>query len=181
MEIHYKVTTWNRIVFPDDVTKEEVIAILEKGDVGDLWHELTGLEHNTIEEVEELITVEENDGEATVELFAQRFDDVPIWDNSIKKENNTLKSKDDLHYKIKFKGFDRFKRPVYKVVGFQCYFGDTETLFSTDNTSEKAIKFMNEYYRTNPNELQFFGREFNCNPVGSQSDEWTFEILEDDK
>lgn len=95
MEIHYKVTTWKKIIFPEKVTKEEVIKALEEGNLPeDLYQIFTGIEHEDILEVDDFVTLEDNDGESTIELFQERFDSTPIWDNSYASEAERLLLRD---------------------------------------------------------------------------------------
>lgn len=91
MELHYKVTTWNKLIIEGNFTKEEIIEKLEQGCMPlEIGYEkiLPGVEYCDFEnilETEEYVTLEENDGQSTIELM----DDDPtelglkcIWDNS---------------------------------------------------------------------------------------------------
>jgi len=90
MELHYKTTVWNKIKFNDDsITKEEIIKKLEKGyQPLDLGNEIES-EFETMLETEEYITVEENDGQSTIELMENSSNFIGlecIWDNSYESE-----------------------------------------------------------------------------------------------
>lgn len=92
MEIHYKCTTWCKIILPEDVSKEE---ILQKLNDGILPLEIAydnpsmNVEWEIINETEEFMTVEENDGQSTIELMDSKEGNIGlecIWDNSFESE-----------------------------------------------------------------------------------------------
>ena len=93
MEIHYKVTTWCKLKFDGDVKKEDIIKKLEEGyfplEIGydGVIPNLTNCEWEAINDTEEYLTPEENDGEATIELMEETKEGClkSIWDNSIKE------------------------------------------------------------------------------------------------
>ena len=92
MEIHYKVTTWCKLKFDGDVKKEDIIKKLEEGylplELGydGIIPNLVNCEWEAINDTEEYLSPEENDGEATIELMeaTERGWLESIWDNSIK-------------------------------------------------------------------------------------------------
>ena len=66
---------------------------------------------------------------------------------------------------IKFRGIDDFNRAVYKVDDKPTiYVGSTETLFSFDATKKEV----DDYFKDNIQELEYFGRSFNCEPNGGK-------------
>lgn len=69
-----------------------------------------------------------------------------------------------MEYQIKFRGIDRWNRPVYKVIDKPMYFGSTDTLFS-DEAEEETV---NNYFKDNTNELEYFGAHFGCEPHGGR-------------
>ena len=71
MEIHYKVTVWNKIHLPNDITQEEIIRQLkEVVDPMDITLNANRyLYHEEIDGTEEFLTVEENDSQSTIELW----------------------------------------------------------------------------------------------------------------
>lgn len=88
-EIHYKCTTWNKIIINDDSkTKDEIITFLKESnnalDTG--FDFLENSEWENITETEEQLFPEENDGQATIELMeeTEKRGLVSIWNNSIK-------------------------------------------------------------------------------------------------
>ena len=95
MELHYKAEIWVAMKFPDDVTKEEIIERLETNELpSDLgnWYDV---EYDPMYETEECISLEENDGQSTIEVMDTTKDGWGlecVWDNSyeseIKKLNN---------------------------------------------------------------------------------------------
>ena len=93
MEIHYKCTTWAKLKFDGDVKKEDIIKKLEEGYLPlELGYDgiVPGLENcewEVINDTEEYLYPEDNDGEATIELMEGTERDwlESIWDNSIKE------------------------------------------------------------------------------------------------
>ena len=93
MEIHYKCTIWCKLKFDGDVKKEDIIKKLEEGylplELGydDVVPNLENCEWETINDTEEYLTPEENDGYSTIELMEETEEGwlESIWDNSIKK------------------------------------------------------------------------------------------------
>ena len=65
---------------------------------------------------------------------------------------------------IKFRGIDRWNRPVFKVIDKPMYFGSTDTLFNDEVEAEKV----NEYFKDNLDELEYFGSHFGCEPHGGR-------------
>ena len=92
MEIHYKVTSWCKLKFDGNVQKEDIIKKLEEGylplELGydGIIPNLVNYEWEAINDTEEYLSPEENDGEATIELMeeTERGWLESIWDNSIK-------------------------------------------------------------------------------------------------
>ena len=93
MEIHYKCTTWCKLKFDGDVKKEDIIKKLKEGylplELGyaDVVPNLENCEWEAINDTEEYLTPEENDGYSTIELMEETEEGwlESIWDNSIKK------------------------------------------------------------------------------------------------
>ena len=93
MEIHYKCTTWCKLKFDGDVKKKDIIKKLEEGylplELGsaDVVPNLENGEWEAINDTEEYLTPEENDGYSTIELMEETEEGwlKSIWDNSIKK------------------------------------------------------------------------------------------------
>lgn len=71
-----------------------------------------------------------------------------------------------MEYQIKFRGIDKWNRPVYKVIDKPMYFGSTDTLFNDEADEEKV----NEYFKDNTEELEYFGSTFGCEPHGGRSE-----------
>mgnify|MGYP003608650234 CR=1 FL=1 len=75
--------------FNGEITKEEIIKRLESGDLPLDIGATEDVEYQNILETEEYVTLEENDGQATIEVM----DYIPgkpglvtIWDNSYESE-----------------------------------------------------------------------------------------------
>ena len=92
MEIHYLCRTWCKLKFDGDVKKEDIIKKLEEGylplEIGydGVIPNLINCEWEAINDTEEYLSPEENDGEATIELMEETEQGwlESIWDNSIK-------------------------------------------------------------------------------------------------
>jgi hypothetical protein len=93
MEIHYKCTTWCKLKLPDGTNKEEILEKLNRGDLPlDIAYNVNfdfNVEWEAINETEEFLPVEENDGQATIELMEEQEGKIGlqcIWDNSFESE-----------------------------------------------------------------------------------------------
>lgn len=65
---------------------------------------------------------------------------------------------------ISFRGIDSWGRPVFKQIGQEAFFGDTDHLFRNDVTESQILSF---YSGKNLSEcLVYFGRVFGCEPEG---------------
>ena len=74
---------------------------------------------------------------------------------------------------LEFKGIDYFNRPVFKDVESNNYYGSTHKLFGWEDSAEKVI----EYFRSNIDELEYFGTRFGCEPYGGMSKNIIFNIV----
>ena len=84
MEIHYKTTMWCKIILDENkISKEEVLQKLNEGyspsEIG--FNEDINSEWEIIEDTEEFISPNENDGQSTIEVY-EDGDMQIIWDNS---------------------------------------------------------------------------------------------------
>lgn len=95
MELHYKCTTWCKLKFDGDVKKEDIIEKLEQGYLPlELGYDgvVPGLENcewEPINDTEEYLSLEENDGQSTIELMEWNENQThlePIWDNSYESQ-----------------------------------------------------------------------------------------------
>lgn len=65
---------------------------------------------------------------------------------------------------VKFKGIDRFNRPVFESMEQQHHFyGDVSKLFNFEATKEEVLK------RISAEDLCYFGSKFDCEPMGTPS------------
>ena len=85
VKINFKVTSWESVNIPDEHL-DEVLAALENGyiltsnDLVEFVDNLDGhSEYEMIPESETQLTVEENGGDATIEVIGESFR--PIWTN----------------------------------------------------------------------------------------------------
>lgn len=80
--IDFKITSWERcIIHKKDA--ETVLEALKNGDITDaasLYEFADPLDWETLDDVSEQMTVDENDGNATIEVYDENRD--IIWDNS---------------------------------------------------------------------------------------------------
>lgn len=89
MELHYKCTIWCKLKFNEDVNPKDIIEKLEKGylplEIGydDIIPEASNTEWEVIDDTEEFMSVEENDGQSTIELMEEGE---VLWDNSYESE-----------------------------------------------------------------------------------------------
>lgn len=75
---------------------------------------------------------------------------------------------------IKFRGIDDFNRPVFKDVDSSTYYGSTITLYGWDEPAEKIV----EHFKSNIDELEYFGSRFGCEPNGGLSKNIKLNIVE---
>ena len=88
MELHYKCKVWMKIILDPDMPEQEVIEKLKAGETPLSFFEDGKYSHEseTFLESEELLTVEQNDGSATISLMNE--DGEFIWTN-LPEESNT--------------------------------------------------------------------------------------------
>jgi hypothetical protein len=80
--VDFKVTVWCRAHLHKDVEIKDVVELLKQGKgSNDLFEEEMARDWESITETEEPLSVEENQGNCTVEVYE---DDVLIWDNTKK-------------------------------------------------------------------------------------------------
>lgn len=95
MEIHYLCRMWCKLKFDGDVKKEDIIKKLEEDylplEIGydGVIPNLINCEWEAINDTEEYLSPEENDGEATIELMEETEKGwlESIWNNSTKVTN----------------------------------------------------------------------------------------------
>ena len=88
IRICYKTTVWVDLYINDDkITEEEVVEILKSTeDVNELYSLTDNCETNTLYESEEQLTVEENQGCSTIEVYTteakdKMAKDKMVWQN----------------------------------------------------------------------------------------------------
>lgn len=90
--IDYKVETWIRVKFNEDVDIQEVIDKLKKGTLPPNFGNEYDVEYENLTETEEFINPIENDGQSTIEVYEDVKDTENwqecIWDNSFESEIN---------------------------------------------------------------------------------------------
>ena len=88
MYVDVKVTVWQKIQIDDSESSvEEIIEFLERYGPSELWNDIYNRfspDWETLLDTEEYMTVEENDGCSTIELYEEYSDgDKLIWNNGI--------------------------------------------------------------------------------------------------
>jgi hypothetical protein len=80
---------------------------------------------------------------------------------------------------IKFRGIDDWNRPVYKHAEANIYFGITNILFPDKNLApNNTTEEINEYFRNNIDQLEYFGMKFNCEPHGGLPEQYKLNIID---
>ena len=89
--VDYKCTVWGRLEFDDSVNTDVIISKIKEGFLpAELFdaEELKLKGFHFVDDTEESMSLEENDGNATIEVFD---DDKMVWDNSYQTEINEMK------------------------------------------------------------------------------------------
>lgn len=83
MYVDYKVTTWKRVHFEDHADSERIIEIIKEEGINEIFDEDLGFtEQESLLEVDEEMTVEENNGFPTIEVYESNENiDNLIWSN----------------------------------------------------------------------------------------------------
>ena len=83
MYVDYKITTWNRVHFSDDADPKKIIkTIQEEGIYGIFNNDLGFVEQEYLLGAEEEVTVDENWGCSTIEIYERNnLGDDLIWSN----------------------------------------------------------------------------------------------------
>ena len=76
------------------------------------------------------------------------------------KENQ---KKQRWHKEVYFYGIDSFNRPIFKAIDGYNFYGSCEVLFSQDATEKEVLN------KININKLVYFGKSFNCEPMGTKT------------
>lgn len=80
---------------------------------------------------------------------------------------------------LKFRGVDRFDRPVYKDVNSSDHYGSVDCLFPDKrNFPNGTTQEINDFFRKNINELEYFGNHFGCEPNGGIPKNIEFKIID---
>lgn len=83
MYIDYKTMIWRRVHFNNEDSLKEIKKILEEGSF-DVFKEELGFNYDeTLHDTEEMLSLEKNDNQATIELFIDNIPD-SIWNNEKK-------------------------------------------------------------------------------------------------
>lgn len=86
--IDYKVETWIRVKFNEDINLQEIIDKLEKGTLPPDFGNEYDVEYENLTETEEFIRPIENDGQSTIEVYDGNDFQELMWDNSFESEIN---------------------------------------------------------------------------------------------
>lgn len=88
MHVDYKITSWRRIHFEDNANSERIIELIKEGGIDEILDEDLGFtEQETLFEVDKEMSVEENNGFPTIEVYTQdkytqgKYTHKLIWSN----------------------------------------------------------------------------------------------------
>lgn len=78
---------------------------------------------------------------------------------------------------LKFKGMDDFNRPIFRDIKSGAYFGSVNKLINnpSDLIEGKNIK---DFFTDNPDEIEYFGERFNCEPNGGKASHWEYKFID---
>ena len=79
--LDYKVTTWVRVKFSDDVNLQQVIKDIEEGELPPNFLIDDDLDFENLLETEEFIESVKNNGQPTIEIYEGDNFQECIWDN----------------------------------------------------------------------------------------------------
>ena len=96
------------------------------------------------------------------------------WEKELRNISWKGKLRYEVHFNLKFKGIDDWNRPVFKDVDGPHYFGSTNKLYGYDEFQKSGLQFFKEH----PEELEYFGSSFNCEPIGSRQEFFKFNFVE---
>jgi len=63
---------------------------------------------------------------------------------------------------VRFSGIDGFNRPVFKEMGGKRHYGFTNLVFTLEASEADVMQGIN------PDDIEFFGHTFNCEPHGGR-------------
>jgi hypothetical protein len=90
------------------------------------------------------------------------------------KEKIVASEKPKFKVHIKFEGVNDWNNPIYKDVDSNRRYGSTDTLFNWGSTADKV----NAYFKEHIDELQYFGKSFDCEPLGGYLKQTELIIIE---
>lgn len=80
--VDIKVTVWQRLYFDEETNMQDIIKVIkDEGPINVANEEIGFIKMETLDETEDVMTVEENEDNPTVEVYDE---DELIWDNSPK-------------------------------------------------------------------------------------------------
>lgn len=81
--------------------------------------------------------------------------------------------------KIKHIGIDDWGRPIFKATDSNSYFGSVTTLFPNKIIAPNRLASeICDYFKSNINELEYFGTKFGCEPHGGLSNNIKLKIVD---
>jgi hypothetical protein len=108
---------------------------------------------------------------STKEEFETYCDDVATVITHWEAKDTSVKVS-KLIVNIKFEGVDDFHRPIFKEVKGNARFGDC------NNPRTGKPEVIIAFYKNNINFLEYFGRNFNCEPNGGLDNNIQLKIVE---
>lgn len=83
----------------------------------------------------------------------------------------------EVHFNLKFTGIDDWNRPIFTDIDTNVYFGDVNKLWVFQELGVNNEN-VNKYYKDNPDNLEFFGYDFNCEPHGGLPSNFKLNIID---
>lgn len=86
----------------------------------------------------------------------------------------------EVHFNLKFTGIDDWNRPIFTDIDSNVYFGDVNKLWVFQELGVNNEN-VNKYYKDNPDNLEFFGYDFNCEPHGGLPSNFKLNIIDNEQ
>lgn len=100
---------------------------------------------------------------------------IPLLDEDGNCKHGELKY--EVHFNLKFRGIDDWNRPIFTDIDSNVYFGDVNKLWVSRELGVNN-EYVNNYYKDNPDNLEFFGYDFNCEPHGGLPSNFKLNIID---
>lgn len=81
-----KISVWNRLEFDDDIDMNDVLSVIREKGIPTIYEKFGVIVCKTLYETEQLLTLQQNAGKATIEVYEK---DKLKWDNSMNATDDT--------------------------------------------------------------------------------------------